>query len=629
MVIDTQTLKDVIGVLSARAEFDSDDQIRLNLRVALGKDKTEKKWYYDLTNRNWEFIEMTADGWKIVNNLILFHRYNNQLPQVYPSREYSSDIMNKFLNLILGASVDKNKLDAYKILLSCYIICAFIPDIPKTVPMTFGHQGAAKTSIMEFIKMLIDPSAIKTLSFPTDINELIQQLSHNYLAFYDNISTLTDRTSDQLCRAVTGSGSSKRVLYSDDGDFVRSFRRCIGLNGINLAATKPDLLDRAVFFELKRIENKDRRKIDDIWKEFEQIKPTLLGYIFDILVKALAWKKTHKKIDLELPRMADWAEWCEVISRCMGNKEGVFLKAFENNRKIQIEQIIESSQVGTCLTHYIDTHPDIFDNLSADGNWEWGFEGTASKLLEILHPIAPQIGVDTRNQWWPKAPNALSRRLNEIAHTLREAGIEVEFVKSPDRNRVRTIRIRKISSKSSIPSDKESQPNVPAEINRNKNGRSDGSDDNLDNNKDTRINPSQQIFDTSTNTYDRKLQLEQKNNLNTKTRNSSEPAAKVNVPIKTNTEEKNYLLESMLNEIEAAKYSIVSVPNILQTIWQSNELVQNYLGDKLTPKENPKVRELYRDINRHKNIDPVKRKPQFLVKWRLFERNSSDGGAIQ
>ena len=35
---------------------------------------------------------------------------------------------------------------------------------------------------MEFIKMLVDPSAIKTLSFPTDINELIQQLSHISLA---------------------------------------------------------------------------------------------------------------------------------------------------------------------------------------------------------------------------------------------------------------------------------------------------------------------------------------------------------------------------------------------------------------------------------------------------------------
>ena len=66
----------------------------------------------------------------------------------------------------------------------------------------------------------------------------------------------------------------------------------------------------------------------------------------------------------------------------------------------------------------------------------------ASGSLEILGSIAPDIGIDTRNNWWPVY--ALSRRLNEIAHTLREAGIELEFIKSPDRNRVGTIKIRNI-----------------------------------------------------------------------------------------------------------------------------------------------------------------------------------------
>lgn len=453
LVVKSQDLKDAINILSAQAEFDSGDPIKLNLRVA----ELDGKWYYDLTNKPWEFVEITSEGWKTVKNLILFHRYSNQLPQVNPSSEYPSDIFDKFIKLVLSASVKKDKLEEYKILLICYVVCAFVPDIPKAVPMPFGHQGAAKTSLMEFIKMLVDPSAIKTLSFPTDINELIQQLSHNYLAFYDNVSVLRDRTSDQLCRAVTGSGSSKRVLYSDDDDFIRSFKRCIGLNGINLAATKPDLLDRGLFFELKRIENKDRRKIEDIWGEFESMRPHILGYIFDILVKVLRWKKAHGRLNLELPRMADWAEWCEIISRCLGNKDGVFLEAFQNNRKVQIEQIIESSQVATCLTYYVDNNADIFDKLGVDELPKWGFEGTASELLDILQIIAPSLGIDSRNKWWPKAPNALSRRLNEIAHTLREAGIEIEFLTSVGRDRVRNIRIRKVSSIPSISSQDEKQ----------------------------------------------------------------------------------------------------------------------------------------------------------------------------
>ena len=64
--------------------------------------------------------------------------------------------------------------------------------------------------------------------------------------------------SDQLCRAVTGSGFTKRELYSDDNDIIYNFRRCLGFNGINLAATKADLLDRGIIMALERIPESKR-----------------------------------------------------------------------------------------------------------------------------------------------------------------------------------------------------------------------------------------------------------------------------------------------------------------------------------------------------------------------------------
>jgi hypothetical protein len=44
------------------------------------------------------------------------------------------------------------------------------------------------------------------------VTELVQQLSHNYVAYYDNISQIKPWISDVLCRGVTGSGFSKRQL---------------------------------------------------------------------------------------------------------------------------------------------------------------------------------------------------------------------------------------------------------------------------------------------------------------------------------------------------------------------------------------------------------------------------------
>jgi hypothetical protein len=192
-------------------------------------------------------------------DVLLFRRYSNQLPQVYPLTEYEPDILDKFMNLLLNKNLhdEDNRADIV-LLVKCYIISLFIPGIPKPVLMPYGHQGAAKTSFMECIKRLIDPSIVKTLSFPRDVNELIQQLSHNYVAYYDNISRMNNWTSDQICRAVTGSGSTVRRLYTSDDDVNRSFKRCIVLNGVNLAASKPDLLDRGIPIHLKCIEEKDR-----------------------------------------------------------------------------------------------------------------------------------------------------------------------------------------------------------------------------------------------------------------------------------------------------------------------------------------------------------------------------------
>ena len=99
-VMDSQTIKDIIGVLNAEAEFNNEEPIKLDLRVGDRYVNNESRWYYDLTNKNWEFIEITSDYWKQVNNLIVFRRFPNQTPQVYPCSEYPGDIFDRFMDLL-------------------------------------------------------------------------------------------------------------------------------------------------------------------------------------------------------------------------------------------------------------------------------------------------------------------------------------------------------------------------------------------------------------------------------------------------------------------------------------------------------------------------------------------------
>ena len=281
-----------------------------------------------------------------------------------------------------------------------------------------------------------------TLAFPRDINELVQKLDHNYVAYFDNISGIKEWISDQLCRSVTGSGFSKRQLFTDDQDIVYSFKRALGFNGINLAATKADLLDRCLIILLERIKDELRRPLEDIVnikgmdRALEKIKPQLLGYIFDMvakLLKVISMKGITKP--KELPRMADFAIHGEIVARCIGYDKGVFLKAFNENTKLQSAELIESNPLAMTVFQFVQ--------------WKPQFKGTATKLLEELNLKAAELGIQ-QDKFWPKSPGALSRKLNLIRTSLRRVGVDIEFYEHTGiSGKSRGIKICKISSDAS------------------------------------------------------------------------------------------------------------------------------------------------------------------------------------
>ena len=125
--------------------------------------------FYDLTNKEWEAIKITAEGWVIEKAPIIFRRHNAQ-PQVYPSKDYPPDILDRFIKL-LNVKDEKTKL-----LIKCYIIALFIPEIDKPILMLHGDPGGAKSTLEELVRTLVDPSSVLTFALPRDIVELVQQL---------------------------------------------------------------------------------------------------------------------------------------------------------------------------------------------------------------------------------------------------------------------------------------------------------------------------------------------------------------------------------------------------------------------------------------------------------------------
>jgi hypothetical protein len=425
-------LEGILKLIESQLTLDESIEKReLHLRVAKIDDESV---YYDSTNSKWEIVKISKEGWDIIQNneIPIFKRHDtSSISQVYPLKDYDVGIWDKFLSLFnLGSKNDK-------VLFSVLLISLFIPDIPKPILILSGEGGGAKTTAFNIIKRLVDPGSTDTIAFPKQINDLIQILDHNYVNCFDNVSSISEEISDLICRAVTGAGYSKRALYTDDSDIIYKIKRFIGVNGINLATTRADFLDRSLIIKAKRIEDRFRKKEADIEKEIERLKPHVLGFIFDILVKVLKYRDEHpneKILENGYPRMADFAEWGEVIARCLGYEKNEFINAYFENINSQNDEVIEASPIAEAILLFVK-------------DWETGYQwsGTPSRLHTDLTNMIDQIKPDLKkSSLWPKASSALTPKINEVKTNLRYRGVHI-VTGERDRDGKRIITITKLS----------------------------------------------------------------------------------------------------------------------------------------------------------------------------------------
>lgn len=417
----TEALYGALNVLEAKALFDGNEHTLFN-RVAPAEDGI----WIDMTDDKWRAIKVTPEGWRIVNNPpILFKRYNHQRPLVEPKP--GGDPW-KFLDFV---NINENDKDT-RLTTLVNIISYLIPGIPHPILTLYGIQGSGKSCFFKLIRRLIDPSAVEVLTFPRNERERVQQLDHHWCAFYDNITRLPIWMSDTLCRAATGGGFTKRELYTDDLDIIYNFRRCVGLNGINIAAQRGDLLDRALLVGLESIAKDRRRTEKQLFNEFDNCKAEILGGILDTLVMAMQlYPSINPK---ELFRMADFTRWGCAIAKGLGYGPEDFITAYEAKVKAQIEEAAHASPVATVL----------LDLMESTGSWD----GTPSQFYITLVNHAKELGISARQKVWPKAPHVLVRQLNELAPSLKSLGWEITTgIKSGS---TRRILIRSVPSASSV-----------------------------------------------------------------------------------------------------------------------------------------------------------------------------------
>ena len=401
-----------LNALEAKARLNGTDVVLEN-RTALVGDSI----YYDLADRTWRAMHITSDGWEVEPSPPpVFRRYAHQRPQVLPVDGGSLDLLFELINV-----PDPGE----RLLLSVYLVASLLPDIPHPILIVYGPQGSSKTTMSRLIRNLVDPSIAPVQSLPDKPDQLVQALAHNWMPVFDNVSGLARWSSDMLCRAATGEGFTKRALYTDDEDFIWSFRRCPILNGINVAAVQPDLLDRAILIGLERIDPDQRRSESELLTEFESVRALLLGAMFSALSRAIREKPNI--IPSSLPRMADFAHWGQAIAVAMKHSPTEFLVAYEENIRRQNTEVINSHPLALAIITFLGERP----------SWIGG----AAELLRQLDELAGPLHLKTDDRSWPSMPNQLTRKLNELSATLLDAGVKVNVSRDRRGSQIELIRL--------------------------------------------------------------------------------------------------------------------------------------------------------------------------------------------
>jgi hypothetical protein len=165
-----------------------------------------------------------------------------------------------------------------------------------------------------------------------------------------------------------------------------------------------DLTDRSLFLTLVPIPDDRRRRKQELRSAFEQDRPQILGALFDIVAYGL--RELPRTRLQEYPRMADFAEWSSACEGALWDP-GFFAKAYSSNRAGATASVVEEDLIADAIASF------MADRQQWNG-------GTKQLLIELNSEADEEIKA---NKSWPKAPNALTRRMNLIAGMLRKIGI--------------------------------------------------------------------------------------------------------------------------------------------------------------------------------------------------------------
>jgi len=407
-IANSDSKRQVISLLSYDASHGR--YFKLYNRVAPDPSGDGSIWV-DIADPLNRAYHITKDGWTIETNVpILFRRSEHQQPLAIAEKEGNVKLILPFVNI--GASKQSETTKHRQLLMLIQTASYAIPEISHPINAMFGCPGSHKSWAQRFIQEIWDSSAVPYLRIPRDENAAIQVLDHHYIPIFDNLSYMPGWLSDMLCGAVTGAGQESRALYTNDDPFIRSFKRCVMLNGVNLQVTKGDLLSRSILHPTEPSE--DILTDEELLTQYRKVLPYILGGFLNVISFALKLKGTKEAQPNKLFRLSDFTEWGCAIALALGEKKEDFIKAMDENLANQNNADIENNLVADSFLAYVQSDLTIMTATE-----EKPYKSTPSEIFAQVTTKAQSNGVNVKNsKRWPQAASLFTRKLNDSKNAI-------------------------------------------------------------------------------------------------------------------------------------------------------------------------------------------------------------------
>ncbi|MFF1411169.1 ATP-binding protein [Streptomyces sp. NPDC058289] len=392
-------LKEALDLIEALAL--SQDVQATHIRVAPGFDGAT---WLDLGRDDGQSVRIHPTGWDIRvpdPREVCWRRtqLTGELP--LPERDTDGKGIDALLRLCNFAGAESECLAV------AWVIGCLEPSVPVPAPFLTGPQGAGKSTAARMLMRIVEGMTSDLRRAPKDEENLITAVAAGWITALDNLSHLPPDLSDLMCCIVTGAESIKRALFSD-GDVYRSrYRRPLLLTGIDVGVIRPDLAERLL--PLRLVRPRVRRTEAELWAEYAQVLPVILGSLLDLTVKVRA-------ADADIPtdlRMADFAHLCAQLDAASGFGS---LNAYRAGLDELNDDVIEGDLMAQAV-------------LKQAAGAEPG-EEVRMTSAEWLHAVTQlYAGEDFRPlpKGWPTTGKVFSDRLKRLQPTLAARGVLVDW----------------------------------------------------------------------------------------------------------------------------------------------------------------------------------------------------------